>query len=38
MIDLIRGQTAKDLHRRKLIGDLFSSFGFPDIADRLGKP
>jgi tetratricopeptide (TPR) repeat protein len=38
IIDQIRGQTARDLHRRRMIEDVFRSFGFPEIADQLAKP
>jgi tetratricopeptide (TPR) repeat protein len=38
IIDQIRGQTAKDLHRRRMIEDMFHTFGFQELADQLGKP
>jgi tetratricopeptide (TPR) repeat protein len=38
IIDLIRSQTVKDLHRRRLIEDTFRNFGFTEIADRLARP
>jgi tetratricopeptide (TPR) repeat protein len=34
----IRGQTVADLHRRRMIGDVFRSFGFAEMADRLAMP
>jgi len=38
IVDQIRGETAKDLHRRRMIGDVFRSFGFQELADQLSKP
>jgi tetratricopeptide (TPR) repeat protein len=38
IINQIRAQTAADLHRRRMIEDVFRSFGFAEMADRLAAP
>ncbi len=38
ILDQIRGQTNADRHRRRMIEDIFRSFGFMEMAERLAAP
>ena len=38
IVEQIRSQTTKDLHRRRMIEDVFRDYGFAEVADRLGRP